>query len=614
MTKISQRSKPAGFSEPAESVNIKLLEARPTISPTDPCRVASVVKLRRREDGVYTHRLPQGEEILVERKPDGAWDIYTSGPPSQLGLWQAADDHPEKRNVSAYGIWSDQPSSRRVKREGLLGWLGLSKRVAEPANGAIEPHEVRPLEFLGDDASNRDRYREVTLPPATEAKPWKAKHYEVSMKFEQEGTVESRARIVGVATEQTDAVPLDFSNFSSHLEVTTSEGRSGLVRTTDHGLLIEHRLAAQQEFDFEVAYRGQPRPVSHPAVPADLGWLSNDDSVITFNGVDRSSSWLPGDDDPSNKATYEFHVEVPKGHFAVANGQLVEKKETATGTTFSYKSAYPMASYLASVNCFDEAEYARTEVSPGFEVVHPHSMAEQVRREFANHPHMMSYLSQRLGPYPFESYGAIVTDLRTDTYSSRFTDGQHTIEADLGYQVAFEAQTRPIYPTGAIKGHGDFEETLMHELAHQWFGNAVTKASEQDIWVNEAFPSYSGALWREQKYGSELVESEMNGLHERLSGHTFKDTMAKPDRDKLFSLENYGRMTLSMHALRKTLGDEAFFATLAGVVEEHKYTSISVEQMVATANRLNGGRLTEFFDAWLHSTELPPMPDRPGSS
>lgn len=591
-------------------VKIEALEARPFIPTSDLAR-HPVVKLQRREDGVYTNPGPQGDEILVELKPDGGWDVYTSGPPSQLGLWRAMDANPKAKNLSPYGVWNDQPAQKSVRREGLLGWLGFTQKVEEPANGVIEPHEVRPLEFLGDDASNRARYREVNLPPAAEVKPWKAKHYEVSMKFEDQGTVESRARIVGVATQKTESLPLDFSNFSTNVVVHTDRGTAGAVRTTEHGLLVEHPLAPEQEFDLEVVYRGQPRPVSHPAVPADLGWLSNDSSVITFNGVDRSSSWLPGDDNPANKATYEFHVEVPKGHFAVANGQLVERKENESSTTFSYKSVYPMASYLASVNCFDEAEYTRTEVSPGFEVVHPHGMTEQVKGEFASHPKMMAYLSQRLGSYPFESYGAIVTDLRTDTYSSRFTDGQNTIEADLGYQVAFEAQTRPIYPTGAIKGHGDFEETLMHELAHQWFGNAVTKASEQDIWVNEAFPSYSGPLWREQKFGAEQVEAEMSALHAQLSHHVFKDTMAKPDRDKLFSLENYGRMTLSMHALRKTLGDEPFFRTLAGVVEEHKYTSITVEQMVETANRLNDGRLTDFFQTWLYSTHLPPLPTEP---
>ena len=585
---------PCGFSIRQHFVNIRSLETRPSIGLSDPRIGSSVLKIAKRDDGAYTVKGAQGQEdLLVEMRPDGGWDLYTAGPPSQLGLWR------------------DKAATETVKRDGLLGWLGFTKEKNRPIDGAIDHDEVRPLEFLGDDASNRARYREVNLPPAAEAKPWKAKHYEVSMKFGESGVVESTARIQGVATAQTSTLPLDFSNFAHQVQVKTATGQSDGVKMTEHGLLVEHPLAPQQEFDLEVSYQGQPRPVSHPAVPADLGWLSNDASVVTFNGVDRASSWLPGDDNPANKATYDFKVQVPKGHFAVANGKLVEQKETETGVEFHYSSEYPMASYLASVNCFDSKEYTKSEVSPGFEVVHPRGMEEQVQNEFANHPKMMNFLSERLGAYPFETYGAIVTDLATDTYSSRFTDGQTTFETDLGYQIAFEAQTRPIYPTGAIKGYGDFEETLMHELAHQWFGNAVTKASEQDIWVNEAFPSYSGQLWREEKYGAETVDAEMEALHEKLSEHSYTDTMAQPDRDKLFSLENYGRMTLSMHALRKTLGDEQFFHTMKGIVDEHKHTSITVDQMVTTADRLNDGKLKGFFDSWLHSNTLPALP-KPG--
>ncbi len=483
--------------------------------------------------------------------------------------------------------------------------MGLKSPAPEPFNGKIEPSEVRPLDFVGDNASNRERYREVSLPPETQVKPWKATHYEVSMKFQETGMVESRSRIRGVTTVATDSLPFDFGNFADRVKVKSPTGELETLRRTEAGISVEQSFLAQEEFNLELSFQGHPKPVSHPAVPADLGWLTNDRSTITFNGVERSSSWLLGDDSPANKAIYDFRVEVPKGHFAVANGALVEATETENGRLFHYRSKFPMASYLASVNCFDEKTYTKTEVSSGFEVVHPRGMEEQVRSEFANHSQMMDFLTKRLGPYPFETYGAIVTDLHTDTYSSRFTDGEATFEADLGYQVAFEAQTRPIYPSGAIKGFGDFEETLIHELAHQWYGNAVTKASEQDIWVNEAFPSYCGALWREKRFGREALEAEMQSIHERLCNHPFKDTMAKPDRDRLFSLENYGRMTLSMHALRCEVGDAQFYSTLRGVLEEHKYTSISVEQMAETADELNGGRLKDFFQKWLHSTRIP---------
>ena len=119
------------------------LEARPIISSTDPLRANSIVKLQRREDGAYSVGNGEAQDVLVEMRPDGGWDLYTSGPPTQLGLWR------------------DKPNQLEVKRGGLLGWLGFKKNEEQPANGQIEPSEVRPLEFIGDNASNRDRYREI---------------------------------------------------------------------------------------------------------------------------------------------------------------------------------------------------------------------------------------------------------------------------------------------------------------------------------------------------------------------------------------------------------------------------------------------------------------------
>ncbi len=554
---------------------------------------SSALRLTRQETGVISRRDHQGEDILVEMRADGTWDVYEEGP------------------TVAVGLWRDRAQTERVPRKGLLGFLGFKKTVERPANGKIEPNEVRPLTFVDDDATGREIYRNVELPPETLPKPWKAEHYQVHMRFGQGGReVQSRALIRGVATEQTDRLPLDFGRFPSSLQVTTTQGTTDNFLHTEEGLLVDQVLQPQQGFQLEVSYSGTPEPLRHPAIPADLGWLPRQTSVVTFNGVTKSSSWLPGDDHPSNKATYEFAIEVPEGYFAVANGKLQKQTELPDGgRAFHYRSKFPMASYLTSVNCFDEKHYTKTELFPDFEVIHPKGMEKLVAKDFEHHPQMMNFLSKRLGPYPFETYGAIVTDLPTDSYASRFTDGQETFETEVNYQIAFEAQTRPIFPRQSIKGRGDYETTLIHELAHQWFGNAVTKASEQDMWVNEAFPTYCGTLWLEERFGSEVLEQEMKALYERVSKHDFQDTMGRPDRDKLFSQENYARMALSMHALRRTLGDEQFYAGLRGVVDEYKYQSISVEQMADKINELNDGRLTDFFQDWLYSKELPAYPE-----
>lgn len=545
-------------------------------------------RLRRRRDGLYSSKYLGGEDILVELTGDGTWDIYQEGPTDSLGLWR------------------NRPSEKRVPRKGILGLLGLKKWVPVSPKNKIRSSEVRELHFLSDDSLGKDCYRDVELPPPAAVKAWKALHYEVKIRFEKDSDViDCRVRIRGRSKRAIDEVKVDFGSFPGSLMVSTRDGLPAKFTHDEEGLTVFHPLKAEQEFTLDVNYRGEPRPMSHPAVPADLGWLRRKGSVVTFNGVDRSSSWIPGDDDPANKAPYEFKIEVPKQHFAVANGTLEKIVEGPRSRTFHYSCKQPMASYLASVNCFPERDYRKTELYPGFQVVHPKGMEEHLRKDFINHPRMMKFLTERLGPYPFDAYGALVADLPADTYNSRFSDGMNTFEADVSYQIAFEAQTRPIYPRQSLKGRTDFEPTIIHELAHQWFGNAVTKAREQDIWVNEAFPSYSGSLWMEQLHGHRAMSIEVEDLYMRVDHHQFSDIMANPDREKLFSQENYARMALSMHALRRKLGDRQFYQTLAGIVEEHKYTSITVDQMVATAQRLNQGQLGDFFQSWLYSKEVP---------
>ena len=558
----------------------------------DPHKALTPFRLLRRDDRAFARKSEAGEEVLVSKQEDGSWDIYQTGSSESLGIWR------------------DAPKPEQLPRGGLLGFFGFKKSVLQQPNGKIDASEVKQLYFVDNDIQGREVYRDVTLPSAPSPKPWKAEHYEVKMKIDpKRQTVQSTARISGTGLQESSSIPLDLAAFPGAVSVVDGNGTRQNFQRTDDGLAVVSQLRTDQPFSLEVQFQGQPQAVSHPGVPADLGWLSNDSSTVTFNGAARSSSWLPGDDNPSNKATYDFLIEVPKNHFAVANGKLMEERVLEDGSkSFRYQSRFPMASYLASVNTFDEREFSRTKVAPDFEVVHPRSMEKQVRSEFKNHQKMMNFLESRLGSYPFESYGAVVTNLPVDSYKSRFTDGENTYEADSKFEIAFEAQTRPIFQADSITGNGDFEPTILHEMAHQWFGNAVTMAEDKDIWVNEAFPSYSGYLWQEEKSGSEVFEQEMKSLYDFVEPHTFTDTMANPDRDKLFSQENYARMTLSMHALRRKLGDEKFYSTLAGAVETHKYESVDVATLAHTMNTLNGGRLGGFFHQWLHQTQLPPYP------
>ena len=544
-----------------------------------------IYQLRTRPDGKTAVEVDGQEEILFHRGPDAQWEQYDGGMLGEMGLWR------------------DAPQQRRVRRDGILGWLGFKKTVVEPPNGKVEPEEVRALWYQGSEET-KGPYRDVPLPSPVEPKAWKALHFKHRFKFHENMELERVDSSIKLqAKKDTDEIVLDFDVYPNKLFVFDHEDQPLSFQRNERGLLIQRALTEGEEFGLNVSFEGQPSAQSHPSLPTDAGWLTGPDRVVTMNGLDFASSWMPTDNDPSNKAPYEFQLEVPDNLMAAANGELVEKQPTEGGTAYIFRSE-EMAAYLASVNVFDKEKYTTTKVGDNFEVIHPKGAEERVRKSFARQGEMMELLSEKLGPYPFSTYSAIVTDLPADKERLRFTDGERVFEKQKKYPLAFEAQTRSIFEESGIYGE-EAEDTIFHELSHQWFGNSVTKKTPKDIWVAEGVGRYSGRLWAEHKGEGERVEQSLKALHAQLKQHKFTDTMACPDDDKLISQENYGRMELSMHALRKEVGDEQFFASLKHVAQEYKGKSLSSEEMAEVINQYNGGHLSDFFQAWLHSKEIP---------
>ncbi|MBI3924295.1 MAG: M1 family metallopeptidase [Armatimonadetes bacterium] len=534
------------------------------------------------------------EEVLVGRSDGQTWEVFQGGEAREMGLWR------------------DLSHTRRVPRGGFLGWLGFTKAVVEAPDGRIDPNEVRPLWNPG---VVPEKYSETPLPPEAAPKLYRLQRCSADFELQPEtNRVRASVKLQGEAVGSPDRLSLDFHSFPSRINALKFNDRPVEYERSEEALQIRlpRTLRQGEEFQLQIDYEGSPHSVRHPAVPAELGWLAADGAIVTMNGVEMASSWIPSDNRPDNKAVYDFAVRVPRGYRALANGALERITEDGDRRVFHYSSRFPMASYLVSVNCFDEKRYAQSRIEipggPDVELTYPREMEDKVKAGFSQVPRMMKFLEDRIGAYPFETCGAVVADLPVDRQRVELTDGESRYMLDSPYGIAFEAQTRPVFTREVLQGTLSAEITILHELAHQWFGNAVTKKTEKDLWVNEAFPSYSGYLWIEQRQGPEAMEQALRELHESLKEHRFTDTAAAPERDKLFSEQNYARMALSMHALRKELGDQEFYGTLRDFFERYRYGSASVEDFIETANRRHGDRLQPFFDRWLRSTELPPYP------
>ena len=194
-------------------------------------------------------------------------------------------------------------------------------------------------------------------------------------------------------------------------------------------------------------------------------------------------------------------------------------------------------------------------------------------------------LSTYFGPYPFDAYGAIVID-------------------DPRISYALETQSRPTYGSSFFSTEQN-PTVVAHELAHQWFGDSVALERWQDIWLNEGFATYAEWLWDEHA-GGRSVQQSFDRIY---SGFNWSSAPGNPGAAKIFGDAVYQRGAMTVHALRRTIGDPAFFALLKSWPAEHKDGNATTDDFIAAAEKAAGGKdLGPLFQAWLFGTTKPPKP------
>ena len=141
---------------------------------------------------------------------------------------------------------------------------------------------------------------------------------------------------------------------------------------------------------------------------------------------------------------------------------------------------------------------------------------------------------------------------------------------------------------------------LAHELAHQWFGNAVSPARWDDIWLNEGFATYAQWLWLE-----EIDMVSLEAVVERTLRFLPRDGWPLSAPSELFGPVSYEGGAVALHALRLTVGDDAFFEGLRGWVAANLDDSATTDDFEAVMEATSGEELDDFFDTWVHADEIP---------
>lgn len=342
-------------------------------------------------------------------------------------------------------------------------------------------------------------------------------------------------------------------------------------------------LARDQTIAVKVEYRGTPEPIDDPAGPIALGWHTEPWGTYVASEPLGAATWFPGNDHPTDKATFTFRITVPEGQVAAGPGILISETTTGARTTYVWASADPMATYLASIVTGDFAIITNTEADgPVIRNVLPTERANQLLPALASTGEMLDIFESRFGPYPFESYGVVA------------------VPEPLSF--ALENQTLSLFDTEFLTlRRRTVENVLAHELAHQWFGNHVSPATWSDIWLNEGFASWADHYWTELDGGTTFDERADEAAALRLP----PPTDITPST--MFSATVYLRGALTLEALRRQIGDDRFFDLLKAWSTTHGGGTASTDDFLELVEIREGAVAVATVESWLFDPVMPEL-------
>lgn len=408
------------------------------------------------------------------------------------------------------------------------------------------------------------------------------RHYGLTLRYDT-GTRELRGKAVltARATQRLARFDLDLKG----LKVTglTVDGRTAGFSRNGQELVVTPRHALRDGRDFEVTvtYRGTPKSVTDPDGSAD-GWIRTDDGAFVAGEPQGAMTWFPANNHPRDKSSYDIAITVPKGRTAVSNGVLLGQSTAHGETTFRWRQTEPMAAYLATatVGKFNTERYTTRDGIQVYNAVDSReaSAAAPVLKKL---PSVLEWESKVFGPYPFRAAGSIV-------------DHAHGV----GY--ALETQSRPVYDRAPDLS------TLVHENAHQWFGDSVSLTTWKDIWLNEGFATYAEWLYSEQ-HGGDSAQKTFDGLYARpASSSLWAFPPGNPGSGAhIFDTPVYDRGAMTLHQLRRAVGDSTFFRVLRAWAAEHHDGHGTTGQFVKLAERESGKDLHTLFNTWLYQAGKP---------
>lgn len=411
-----------------------------------------------------------------------------------------------------------------------------------------------------------------------------ALHYDLDLRWQPRAErLTGRAVVTFRATRTAPRFQLDLGEPLAVREATL-DGEPVRVARRGKDLVLRAPIEADERYELAVDYLGTPEPAPAPTTRSDFSetgfTVTRTGEVWTMQEPYGAYTWYPVNDQPSDKALYDITVHAPSRWTGIANGELTALTSDAGGTTTSWQLDEPASSYLITLAIGDYA-YSSNTADSGLRVDYwtPRGMKrplDSIQTAAAT----VDWVETRLGDYPFDSLGLVVTDS----------------------QSAMETQTM------ITLGTNDYvlsPQVVAHEVVHQWYGDQVSPSDWRDVWLNEGMTMLLQWVYEDEHDIRPLRETLRTA---RSGDQQLRDQYGPPgayDPSQFGSSNIYYTPALMWNELREELGDDDFYAVARSWLADHDNTSVSREQLYDHWEAETGRELSAFFDAWITGERTP---------
>ena len=415
---------------------------------------------------------------------------------------------------------------------------------------------------------------------------YQAEHYGLRLSYDPDtDRLGGSTRMIAKATQDLASFHLDLQGL--RVRSVTVDGRKATFSRRGQELVVRPAagLPKDSRFITVVRYDGVPEAVTDPDGSIE-GFVATQDGAFVVNEPVGAMSWFPSNNHPSDKASYWFRITVPADRSVQANGVLQSRRVRDGQATYRWLQRQPISTYLvtATIGRFEERQGRTRSGLPVYLAVDP-QVEGSPWSTLSRTAEITTWETGLIGRYPFSSTGGVVDDA-----------------SEVGY--ALESATRPMYDRAPDL------LTVVHEVAHQWYGNSVGPATWREIWLNEGFATYAEWLW-EERHGGPSAQQSFDHVYasEGRRSEFWQTPPAEPGSGAdIFADPVYVRGAMALHALRVRIGDPAFFRLLEVWASEHRYGSVTTADFVADAERVSGKPVAGLLHAWLYEKAKPARP------